>query len=115
MSTHMPLSTLHCSHTTIAATDAECADYLVQLPNWCLQEYRLVKKVTFKNYYETLAFINAMAFIVHQEDHHPDITFGYNHCDIAFHTHSVNNGQGGLSINDFICAAKIDALMPTIV
>ena len=60
----------------------------------------------FKNYYETLAFVNAMAWIVHREDHHPDLEVGYNRCDVKFSTHSVN----GLSENDFICAAKIDTL-----
>ncbi len=61
----------------------------------------------FKNYYETLAFVNAMAWIIHREDHHPDLEVGYNRCVINFSTHSV----GGLSENDFICAAKIDALL----
>ncbi|MBU1193198.1 MAG: 4a-hydroxytetrahydrobiopterin dehydratase [Gammaproteobacteria bacterium] len=60
----------------------------------------------FKNYYETLAFVNAMAWIIHREDHHPDLEVGYNRCVVNFSTHSV----GGLSENDFICAAKIDAL-----
>lgn len=60
----------------------------------------------FKNYYETLAFVNAMAWIIHREDHHPDLEVGYNRCLVKFSTHSVN----GLSENDFICAAKLDAL-----
>ncbi|HHZ87741.1 MAG TPA: 4a-hydroxytetrahydrobiopterin dehydratase [Chromatiales bacterium] len=60
----------------------------------------------FKNYYETIAFVNAMAWIVHREDHHPDLEIGYNHCLVQFSTHSV----GGLSDNDFICAAKINAI-----
>ena len=57
-----------------------------------------------------MAFINAIAFVIHNEDHHPEITFSYNQCTIKFDTHSVNNGKGGLSINDFICAAKVDAI-----
>lgn len=61
----------------------------------------------FKNYYETLAFVNAMAWIIHREDHHPDLEVGYNRCVVHFSTHSV----GGLSENDFICAAKIDTLL----
>lgn len=61
----------------------------------------------FSNYYETQAFINAVAFVAHQEDHHPDITFGYNSASIQFTTHDV----GGLSSNDFISAAKIDRLL----
>ena len=62
----------------------------------------------FKNYYETIAFVNALAWIAHQEDHHPDIEVSYNQCLVNFSTHSI----GGLSENDFICAAKIDQLVP---
>jgi 4a-hydroxytetrahydrobiopterin dehydratase len=62
----------------------------------------------FSNYYETMAFVNALAWVAHAEDHHPDIEVGYNRCRIRFSTHSI----GGLSENDFICGAKIDALLP---
>ena len=61
----------------------------------------------FKNYYQTQAFINAVAWIAHQEDHHPDIEFGYNRARISYSTHAI----GGLSENDFICAAKVDNLL----
>jgi 4a-hydroxytetrahydrobiopterin dehydratase len=63
----------------------------------------------FSNYYQTMAFVNALAWIVHAEDHHPDLEVGYNRCHVRFSTHST----GGLSENDFICSAKIDALLPT--
>jgi 4a-hydroxytetrahydrobiopterin dehydratase len=63
----------------------------------------------FRNYYQTMAFVNAMAWVAHAQDHHPDIEVGYNRCLIRYSTHSV----GGLSDNDFICSAKIDALLPT--
>ena len=59
-------------------------------------------QVKFKNYYHTQAFVNAVAYIAHCEDHHPDITFGYNQCTIELTTHAIN----GLSDNDFISAAK---------
>jgi len=62
----------------------------------------------FKNYYRTMAFVNALAWIAHAEDHHPDIEVGYNRCHVRYSTHAI----GGLSENDFICAAKIDALLP---
>lgn len=62
---------------------------------------------TFKNYYRTSAFVNAVVFIAHQEDHHPDIAFGYKNCTIHYSTHAI----GGLSDNDFICAAKVDRLL----
>ena len=60
----------------------------------------------FEDYYGTMAFVNAVAWIAHREDHHPDMTVGYNKVGVVFSTHSV----GGLSENDFISAAKIDAL-----
>ncbi|WP_019627083.1 4a-hydroxytetrahydrobiopterin dehydratase [Thioalkalivibrio sp. ALJT] len=60
----------------------------------------------FKNYHETMAFVNAVAWIAHTEDHHPDLAVGYNRCAVEFSTHAI----GGLSDNDFICAARIDAL-----
>jgi 4a-hydroxytetrahydrobiopterin dehydratase len=65
------------------------------------------KTFSFKNYYETMAFVNALAWICHAEDHHPDLSISYNRCAVRFNTHSV----GGISINDFICAAKANALI----
>jgi 4a-hydroxytetrahydrobiopterin dehydratase len=62
----------------------------------------------FRDYYQTMAFVNALAWIAHGEDHHPDIEVGYNRCHVRYSTHAI----GGLSENDFICAAKIDALLP---
>jgi 4a-hydroxytetrahydrobiopterin dehydratase len=53
-----------------------------------------------------MAFVNALAWISHREDHHPDLAVGYNQCRVTYWTHAV----GGLSENDFICAAKCDAL-----
>lgn len=59
-----------------------------------------------KNHYEIMALVNAIAFISHQEDHHPDLYIGYNTCQVTYTTHAIH----GLSENDFICAAKVDAL-----
>ena len=63
---------------------------------------------TFGNYYQTMAFVNALAWVAHGEDHHPDIEVGYKRCHVRYSTHAI----GGLSVNDFICAAKLDALLP---
>jgi len=68
---------------------------------------KIVGQFKFKNYYQTQAFVNAVAYIAHGEDHHPDITFGYNQCTIELTTHAID----GLSENDFISAAKIDRLL----
>ena len=64
---------------------------------------------SFKNYYQTMAFVNALAWIAHAEDHHPDIEVAYKTCHVRYSTHAIC----GLSENDFICAAKLDALLPT--
>ena len=66
----------------------------------------LSRDFRFADYHRTMAFVNAVAWIAHVEDHHPDLEVGYGHCLVTFSTHSV----GGLSDNDFICAAKVDAL-----
>ena len=79
------------------------------LDGWQLTEHgqALFKIVPFENYRQTMAFVNALAFIANCEDHHPDLGVHYNRCEIRFSTHDV----GGLSLNDFICAAKADALL----
>jgi 4a-hydroxytetrahydrobiopterin dehydratase len=84
----------------------EVARLLKQLKGWSLDNSGIAKAYEFKNHYQALAFVNAVAWISHREDHHPDITIGYNQCRVTYVTHAVN----GLSENDFICAAKLDAL-----
>lgn len=66
----------------------------------------LFREFKFKNFYETMAFVNAIAWIANQENHHPDLEVGYNYCRVQWMTHALQ----GLSQNDFICAAKIDHL-----
>lgn len=68
---------------------------------------QIKKSFSFKNFYETMAFVNAIAWIANIENHHPDLEVGYNYCHVRFSTHALK----GLSHNDFICAAKIDKLM----
>jgi 4a-hydroxytetrahydrobiopterin dehydratase len=87
---------------------AEAERWLAAIPDWKLNDTASAIERTFRfqDYYRTMAFVNALAFIVHGEDHHPDLEVGYNRCTVRFSTHSVK----GLSENDFICAAKIDAL-----
>jgi 4a-hydroxytetrahydrobiopterin dehydratase len=76
------------------------------IPGWRHESGCLVRAYRFANYYETMAFVNALAFMVHREDHHPDLLVSYDRCEVRFSTHSVR----GISENDFICAAKADAL-----
>ena len=90
--------------------DDEINHLLQQLhPDWQCQQNPpdLKRTLKFKNYYQTIAFVNALAWIAHQDDHHPDLEVSYNRCTIHYSTHSI----GGISENDFICAAKIDALV----
>ncbi|MEO8443098.1 MAG: 4a-hydroxytetrahydrobiopterin dehydratase [Betaproteobacteria bacterium] len=85
---------------------AEVTALLGQLDDWQFRDGVITKTYEFKNYYQTMAFVNAAAWIAHREDHHPDMTIGYNKCRVDYSTHAIN----GLSENDFICAAKLDAL-----
>ena len=79
---------------------------LKRLSGWALTDGMLTKTYDFRDYHETMAFVNATAWISNREDHHPDLMVGYKQCRVAYITHAI----GGLSENDFICAAKLDAL-----
>jgi 4a-hydroxytetrahydrobiopterin dehydratase len=87
--------------------EREIRDHLAQVSGWHLDNGAICKTFSFKNYHETMAFVNALAWIAHTEDHHPDLAVSYDRCVVRFNTHSV----GGISVNDFICAAKADALV----
>lgn len=85
----------------------EEADVLLEKLNGWIREGSEIKRIyTFLNYYHAMAFVNASAYVSHQEDHHPDLLVGYKTCAVTYTTHAIN----GLSENDFICAAKLDAL-----
>ncbi len=84
----------------------ETAMLLSQLSGWQLIGKAISKTYEFTNYYQTMAFVNAVAWLAHCEDHHPDLLVGYNRCRVEYSTHAID----GLSENDFICAAKVDAL-----
>src|SRR5665213_80776 len=81
--------------------------YLSQLFGWKRSCKEIVKIFEFENFYETIGFVNAVAFIANREDHHPDLEVGYKTCKVRYSSHDV----GGLSENDFICATKIDKLL----
>jgi 4a-hydroxytetrahydrobiopterin dehydratase len=90
-------------------TRAEAERYLQKLtPGWTLSEdaRQIRRAYQFKDFYRTMSFVNGIAYIANNEDHHPDLEIGYNHCSIRYMTHVIK----GLSENDFICAAKIDRL-----
>ena len=78
-----------------------------QALGWRLIDGALDKTFKFKNFYETMGFVNAVAFIANTEDHHPDLAISYGQCQVRFNTHDVN----GISVSDFFCASKVDALL----
>lgn len=99
------------TQTRRALTATEVVANLAQLDGWRLTgdgaDVAIEKTFTFSNYFETIAFVNALAFIAHTHDHHPDLSVHYNRCVARFNTHDVN----GLSATDFECATQIEALL----
>ncbi|MEC5163072.1 MULTISPECIES: 4a-hydroxytetrahydrobiopterin dehydratase [unclassified Janthinobacterium] len=104
------LSAQHCAPRQHALDQGAVARLLPLVPGWAVEHGKLCQSFAFRNYYQTLAFVNALAYMTHAQDHHPELTVSYNSCVARYATHSVNDGKGGLSENDFICAAKADAL-----
>ena len=85
----------------------EISALLQRLDGWQQTGNRIFKNYPFKNFHQTMAFVNAVAWIAHREGHHPDLHVGFNRCEISYSTHAI----AGLSENDFICAAKVEALL----
>ena len=97
--------------TRKALTATEVVAKLAQLEGWSLHgdgaSVAIEKTYRFANYFETVAFVNAVAFVAHAEDHHPDLSVHYDRCVVRLNTHDV----GGLSSSDFECATRFDALL----
>ena len=97
--------------TRRALTATEVVAKLAQLEGWSLSgdgaQVAIEKTYRFANYYETIAFVNAVAFIAHAEDHHPDLSVHYDRCVVRLNTHDV----GGISPTDIDCATRFDALL----
>ena len=107
-----PLASRHCTPLKGKehALDAtRIAELLAALPGWQVTAdgKAIVKDFKFADFHRTLGFINAVGFMANHEDHHPDLEAGYGHCHVLWSTHDV----GGLSMNDFICAARVEALL----
>ncbi|MFS2019190.1 4a-hydroxytetrahydrobiopterin dehydratase [Massilia sp. CT11-108] len=103
----MSLIDRHCVHDAPALDDATIQSLLTEVPDWRIDGNRLQREFVFRDFHETMEFVNALAFMIHREDHHPDLTVGYRRCTASWTTHSAGNR---LSDNDFICAARADAL-----
>ena len=112
MSDLIPLVQAHCTPrrgSEHRLPEARIRELLPEVPGWELAEngHALCRTFTFDDYHRTMAFVNALAYVAHREDHHPDLGVHYDRCVVRYSTHDV----GGLSENDFICAAKAAALV----
>jgi 4a-hydroxytetrahydrobiopterin dehydratase len=96
-----------CEGEVAKLSDEMAGDLLKQVRGWEMKDEVLRREFRFKNYHEVMAFVNAVAWVSHREDHHPDMEVGYNRVVVSYVTHAV----GGLTENDFICAAKVGALL----
>ena len=90
-----------------AMTSSEVAAHLPEVPQWAVVDGALERSFSFADFHHTMAFVNAVAWIAQREDHGPDLFVTWTICRVRFNTHDVK----GLSLNDFICAAKVDALI----
>jgi len=104
----LQLKSQHLPNGTPPLDTDKIRELLTKLPDWTTVENdsAIKKTFTFNNYPETIEFVNLAAHLIHEENHHPEMLIGYKTCQIVFTTHTVQ----GLSLNDFICAAKLDAL-----
>lgn len=104
------MNPIHKNRRALSAT--EVVSQLTQLngdaaQGWKLIDGALEKSYPFANFHETMAFVNALAWVAHREDHHPDLAVSFGRCTVRFNTHDV----GGISASDFYCAAAVDALL----
>jgi 4a-hydroxytetrahydrobiopterin dehydratase len=97
-----------CTGKTPKLNEEDINIYLNKLKNWQINDERelIFKKIKFKTFKQALVFTNLIGEIAEKEGHHPDISLGYGYCLILIHTHAIK----GLSMNDFILAAKIDQI-----
>jgi len=96
-----------CTPSAKALSDGEVEAILREFAQWTRDGGAIRRRFEFEDFHHTMAFVNAVAWIAHREDHHPDLDAGYDHCTVAWSTHSA----GGLTRNDFICAAHTEALL----
>lgn len=103
----LALAAMHCRPGAPRLGHDELTAHLANLPGWQVAGAAIAKTFAFANYHETMAFVNAVAFVAHREDHHPDLRVGYAECTVTYGTHSA----GGITLNDAICAAKVERLV----
>jgi len=102
----LALAAMTCRPAAPRLNADELSAHLAHFADWTLAGDRIEKSFAFADYHQTMAFVNALAWIAHREDHHPDLGVHYNRCDVTFSTHDA----GGVTLNDLICAAKAERL-----
>ncbi len=102
----LALAAMRCQRGAPRLSESELTAQLAVLSGWSANGNAIEKTFPFANYYETIAFVNALAYITHRVDHHPDLSVHYNRCVVQFSTHDA----GGVTLNDCICAAMIEKL-----
>ena len=107
MGTLETLAAAPCVRDAARLADDAVAASLAALPGWARVADRLAKTYRFANYHETVAFVNAIAWIAHRADHHPDLSVHYNRCVVSWSTHDA----GGITQNDLTCAARVERLL----
>jgi 4a-hydroxytetrahydrobiopterin dehydratase len=103
----MKLDARHCIEGAAALDAAAIAALLPQVPGWAAEDGKLKRDFVFRDYHETIEFVNALAWMIHGQDHHPELAVRYRHCLVTYTTHSAANA---LSENDFICASKANLI-----
>lgn len=96
-----------CVRSAVRLSDDALNQALAALPGWARIADRIAKTCRFASYHETIAFVNAVAWIAHRADHHPDLSVHYNRCVVSWSTHDA----GGITQNDVTCAARVERLL----
>jgi 4a-hydroxytetrahydrobiopterin dehydratase len=98
---------MHCRGGAPRLAADELTAHVATLGAWSVAGDRIVREFRFADFHDTMAFVNALAYIAHREDHHPDLSISYNRCVVHYSTHDA----GGVTLNDVICAAKAERLL----
>jgi 4a-hydroxytetrahydrobiopterin dehydratase len=98
-----------CSGDVPPLEGAELEELRRQVPGWEVVEgHHLVRRFSFADFMAALDFVNRVGGIAEEQGHHPDMRFGWGYAEVTVFTHNID----GLTENDFILAAKVDALQP---
>jgi 4a-hydroxytetrahydrobiopterin dehydratase len=97
----------HCHEGASAMTPEQVMESLAQVPGWGVEGHHLASVFTFRDFHETMAFVDALAPMIHEQNHHPVLTVSFNHCKVSYTTHSAGNT---ISSNDFISAARANVI-----